>query len=174
MSEVLHAGAVLPAALGVCCAARNRARLVERSAGVVMVLAMIDMALGSLVLSAAGWTVVLLAAAGALELGHRVGVTEKCRHSIVGTALMGCCAAVTAARGHVHALEAGHHHVGVLHAFGHDAVGISLLAVAVIGALAYLPMTWREMRSRPDNPAQQIAAGAMAASLVLMLLATTV
>ncbi|MDQ4111759.1 MAG: hypothetical protein M3306_11755 [Actinomycetota bacterium] len=174
MSDVLHAGAVVSAAFGACCVARNGGRLGDLSAAVVMVLAMLDMALGSLVLSTAGWTLVLLGTAGALEIGHRVGVTEKCRHSVVGTALIGACTAVLEARRHVHAMEAGDHHVGNLHGFGHDMVGSALLAIAVIGTLAYLPMTWCEMRSRPDTPAQQLAAGSMAASLVLMLLAATV
>ncbi|MFE4002461.1 hypothetical protein ACFX43_27165 [Nocardioides sp. YIM B13467] len=172
MSEALHAGAVLPAALGVCCVAVDRRRIAELVAGVVMVLAMVDMALGSAVVApAGGWAVVLLALAGALMLAERRQLVPPCRHGAFGTALMGVCAALMAVRGHVHVLAVDHHDVGNAHAAGHELALAGLCVVAVFGTAAYLVMTVRELRREDVTWIDRIGAVAMPLSLLLMLAA---
>lgn len=171
MSEVLHAGAVLPAALGLCCVAGDRRKVAELIAGLVMVLAMVDMALGSAVVAPAGWALGLLVVAGALMLAQWRGLVPACRHSAIGTALMGLCAAVMAVRGHVHALALEHHHVGHSHAAGHELTLAALLVLATAGTAGYLVMTLRELRRGDLTWVDRLGLGAMPLSLLLMLAA---
>ncbi|MDZ5621099.1 hypothetical protein SFC88_09690 [Nocardioides sp. HM23] len=174
MTEVLHAGAVVPAAVGLCCVARDRARVAEMCAGALMLLAMLDLALGSPVLSAAAWSTVLIGTAGWLTLSSRLSLAPPCAHSVLGTALMAVCAAVMAVRGHVHALAVETHRVGHVHDLGHEVVLGALLVAAIAGTAVYLSITWRGMRDATASASARVAAGSMAASLVIMLAAATV
>lgn len=76
MTEILHAWALAPAALGTCCIAadRRRARAPELAASVLMVLAMADAAFGLGLLSPVLWASLLVVAAmgiAALRSGRR-------------------------------------------------------------------------------------------------------
>lgn len=64
MGEVLHLGALAPAAIGACCIAadRRRARLPELAASVLILVAMVDVVLGGVVAPVL-WAAALLAAA---------------------------------------------------------------------------------------------------------------
>jgi hypothetical protein len=172
VTEVLHAGAVVPAAVGLCCVARDRARVVEMCAAALMLLAMLDLALGSSVLSAAAWSTVLIGTAGWLALSSRLSLAPPCAHSVLGTALMAVCAAVMAVRGHVHALAGETHRVGRVHDLGHEIVLGGLLVAAIAGTAVNLPVTWRVMRDATVSASARVAAGSMAASLVIMLAAS--
>lgn len=67
MGEILHLGALAPAAIGACCVAadRRRARAPELAASVLMLVAMLDVVLGGVVAPVV-WAAVLIVAAIAL------------------------------------------------------------------------------------------------------------
>ncbi|MGA1836213.1 hypothetical protein VD659_04700 [Herbiconiux sp. 11R-BC] len=74
MAELLHAGALLPAAVGACCtlgSVRSR-RLAAALSAIVMLLAMVDATTGLLRVPPFVWTAVLVAAALAAALAGRL------------------------------------------------------------------------------------------------------
>ncbi len=74
MAELLHAGALLPAAVGACCtlgSVRSR-RLAAALSAIVMLLAMLDATVGVLRVPTFVWTAVLVAAALAAALAGRL------------------------------------------------------------------------------------------------------
>jgi len=162
MSEILHAWAVAPAAVGACCLAADRARVrpPEVAASVLMLVAMLDAAVFQVV-APVYWTILLLAAAVGLAIWRRPRQRRAPRvpalmtlHTTLGMVVM---AALQVAMG-AHAASTGHSHGVALVPF--------LLAVAVgYAALSVVAMT--RMPARLDRT--QIAA--MAASVGLMALA---
>lgn len=61
MTELLHVAALLPATLGVCCTAGRRRIGAELGAAIVMLVAMVDLALGVVSVPPVVWTAVLVA-----------------------------------------------------------------------------------------------------------------
>jgi len=74
MTEVLHLGALLPAAVGACCTVGGRRGVVELGSSLVMLAAMLDLASGvGLVvplLWAAALVILAVVSAGRLRFGH--------------------------------------------------------------------------------------------------------
>lgn len=169
VSEALHLGAVVPAALGVCCLARDRGRLVELAAGLVMLVAMLDMALGVMsgsgMLASSTWAVVLVSIGGGVLLAEKLGLVPRCRHTAIGTALMGSYAAVMALLGHSssHAVHSP--------AAGHTVLLALCLAVALGGSAVHAILTWEEITDRDAPIRARIAAGSMTVSMMVMLMA---
>lgn len=157
MSEILHAAAVAPAALGACCLAADRARVrpPEVAASVLMLVAMVDAAAFGVV-APVYWTAILLAAAVGLAVWRRPRQRRTPRvpalmtvHTALGMALM---AGVQLGMG------------GHTTAHTHGPALAPVLAVAVAGYVALSVAAGRRMPARLDRA--QI--GAMAASVVLM------
>nr|WP_100813077.1 hypothetical protein [Microbacterium lacus] len=73
MGEILHLGALAPAAIGACCIAadRRRARAPELAASVLMLVAMLDVVLWGVVAPAAWAAVLIVAAIGLAALRGR-------------------------------------------------------------------------------------------------------
>lgn len=145
MTELLHAWAIAPAAIGACCVAadRGRARWPDSVASALMLIAMLDAALTGLV-APVYWAAVLLGAAMALAAWQRPrrspGGSEASTpgpmtvHTGLGLVAMAALqvgmvpqpAATTAATAHAHG----------------GAVGGSLLAVLLLGgAVAYAALS---------------------------------
>ncbi|MGA1827713.1 hypothetical protein [Microbacterium sp.] len=84
MTEILHAWALAPAAIGTCCLAadRRRVRAPELAASLLMLLAMLDSALGRMVAPVLWAALLLLGAMGLAAAGRRRG-----RASGVGNAM---------------------------------------------------------------------------------------
>lgn len=160
MSEILHAWAVAPAAVGACCLAADRARVrpPEVAASVLMLLAMLDAAVAGLV-APVYWTVVLLAAAVALAVWRRPRQKRAPRVSALMTAHTTLGMVVMAA------LQLGMGGPAASHAHG-PGLG-PVLAGAVIGYVGLSLAAVLKMPARLDRA--QIAA--MAASVVLMAVA---
>ncbi|MDF2992765.1 MAG: tRNA-dihydrouridine synthase [Microbacterium sp.] len=162
MSEILHAWAVAPAAVGACCLAADRARVrpPEVVASVLMLVAMLDAAVFGVV-APVGWTALLLTAALGLAVWRRPRQRRITRapammtlHTTLGMVVM---AALQLGMGG-HGASTGHAHgVGLAPFLLAIAVGYAGLSVAAI----------RRMPARLDRA--QI--GAMAASVVLMAVA---
>ncbi|KAF2416838.1 hypothetical protein [Microbacterium sp. B35-30] len=138
MTELLHAWAIAPAALGACCLAadRGRARWPDAAASVLMLVAMIDAALTRLV-APVYWAVLLVAAAMALAAWHRPRGRATSSHArppagmAVHTGLgLIAMAALELTMGH-DPLSAG------ASAHGHHGGSASLMTLLLGGALAY-------------------------------------
>lgn len=145
MSELLHAWALAPAALGTCCLAadRRRVRAPELAASVLMLLAMLDIAVGRL-LAPVYWAALLLAAAMLLAAARRRGrrhadaapaaATGMTLHTTLGLVVMAALVlgmgASTSGSGGTTTLD--HHHGSALGA-GAPA-GLVLLAAAAYAA----------------------------------------
>lgn len=99
MSEVLHATALVPATLGVCCTIGDQRRAVEVGAGVLMVVAMADLSLGPGLVAPWLWAVAMIAAAAALAAARS--------HHYAGMLLMAMMAALQAHHGHVAGVASG-------------------------------------------------------------------
>ncbi|OII38774.1 hypothetical protein [Plantibacter sp. MMLR14_011] len=76
MSEVLHLGALVPAAVGACCTVGGRRGPLDLVAAIVMLAAMLDLATGAGMLHPLLWAVVLivLAVASAVRLRSVAGL----------------------------------------------------------------------------------------------------
>lgn len=162
MSEILHAWAVAPAAVGACCLAADRARVrpPEVAASVLMLLAMLDAAAFKVV-APVGWTALLLTAAVGLAVWRRPRQRRAARvpvmmtlHTTLGMVAM---AALQLGMGG-HGASAGHAHGVALAPF--------LLAIAA-GYAGLSVAAIRRMPARLDRT--QI--GAMAVSVALMTVA---
>ncbi len=162
MSEILHAAAVAPAAIGACCLAADRARVrpPEVMASVLMLLAMLDAAVFG-VIAPVGWTALLLTAALVLAVWRRPRQRRSPRipalmtlHTTLGMVVMAALS-----------LGMGGHGPSPAHAHG-VALAPFLLAVAV-GYAGLSVAAIRRMPARLDRA--QI--GTMAASVVLMAVA---
>ncbi|MEZ3155601.1 hypothetical protein AB1K56_01620 [Microbacterium sp. BWR-S6Y] len=163
MSEILHAWAVAPAAVGACCLAADRARVrpPEVAASVLMLLAMVDAAVFGVV-APVYWTAVLLVAALALTVWRRPRQRRAPRvpalmtlHTTLGMVVM---AALQIGMG-AHGTSTGHAH------------GVSLTPFLLAGAVGYAGLSVvaaSRMPTRLDR-AQIVA---MAASVVLMAVAS--
>lgn len=160
MSEILHAWAVAPAAVGACCLAADRARVrpPEVVASALMLLAMLDAAVFG-VIAPVYWTALLLGAALALAVWRRPRQRRARRvptlmtvHTALGMVVM--AGLQVAMSGHTSA-----------HAHG-VALGPLLLGCAA-GYAVFSIAAIRRMASWLDRA--QIAA--MAASVVLMAVA---
>ncbi|MDQ1124839.1 hypothetical protein [Microbacterium trichothecenolyticum] len=163
MSDILHAWAVAPAAVGACCLAADRARVrpPEVMASVLMLLAMLDAGLSRLV-APVWWTAMLLAGAVTLAIWRRPRQRRPPRvpalmtmHTTLGMIVMAGLqvgmAGHAGTSGHAHGLDPAPVLIGA-------ATVYAVLSVGVIG----------RMPARLDRG--QI--GAMAASVVLMAVAT--
>ena len=163
MSEILHAWAVAPAAIGACCLAADRARVrpPEVAASVLMLLAMLDAAVFGVV-APVWWTVLLLAAALGLGAWRRPRQRRVPRvpalmtlHTTLGMVVM---AALQIGMG-AHGASTGHAH------------GVSLTPFLLACAVGYAGLSVvaaSRMPTRLDR-AQIVA---MAASVVLMAVAS--
>ncbi|MDQ1076117.1 MULTISPECIES: hypothetical protein [Microbacterium] len=159
MSEILHAWAVAPAAVGACCLAADRARVrpPEVAASVLMLLAMLDAAVFG-VIAPVWWTVLLLTAALGLGAWRRPRQRRVPRvpavmtlHTTLGMIVM---AGLQLAMGG-HATSSGHAH------------GLSLPPVLVGAAAVYAVLSLEAMRRMPAR-LDRAQIGAMAASVILM------
>jgi len=162
MSEILHAWAVAPAAVGACCLAADRARVrpPEVAASVLMLLAMLDAAVLGVV-APVWWTVLLLAAALGLGAWRRPRQRRVPRvpavmtlHTTLGMIVM---AGLQLAMGG-HATSSGHAH------------GLSSTPVLVGAAAVYAVLSLEAMR-RMSARLDRAQIGAMAASVILMSVA---
>jgi len=159
MSEILHAWAVAPAAVGACCLAADRARVrpPEVAASVLMLLAMLDAALFA-VIPAVYWAVLLVASALGLAVWRRPRRRSAPRepaamtmHTTLGMIVM---AGLQVGMG-AHAGSTAHTHGVALTPFLLSVVlGYAVVSVLVLGS----------MRARLDR-AQILA---MTASVMLM------
>ncbi|MEU1973441.1 hypothetical protein ABZ477_17435 [Microbacterium sp. NPDC019599] len=135
----MHELAIALAVIGILCLAahRRRARLLELSASLVMVPAMLDSGATAPVLPPILWTGILIATAGALGVAHRarrgpahadhepVAVPHSPVYTALGLVVM---AALVAGVPHLEGTASGHH--------GHG--GGSLVALLVLVPTAYL------------------------------------
>lgn len=178
-----HLMALAPAAIGLCCLAadRRRARIGELAASVLMMLAMVDAAVGRVV-PVVWWVVVLLAGAMALAAahgrprsGHRAGsvgaggatmAVHAAGGMIVMAALLLAMAggivpgAGAGAGAHVHGgVGGGSFGMGVA-AFGAILAGVYVVASVVVIARS------RSRLDRGQYAAMAASAGLMAWSLV--------
>ncbi|MDQ1084777.1 MULTISPECIES: hypothetical protein [Microbacterium] len=162
MSEILHAWAVAPAAVGACCLAADRARVrpPEVAASVLMLVAMLDAAVFGVVAPVA-WTALLVAAALGLAVWRRPRQRRAPNvpalmtlHTTLGMVVM---AALQIGMG-AHGGSPGHSHGVALAPF--------LLAIAV-GYAGLSVVVAKRMPARLDRA--QIAA--MAVSVGLMAIA---
>jgi len=162
MSEILHAWAVAPAAIGACCLAADRARVrpPEVAASVLMLLAMLDAAVFGVV-APVYWTAVLLAAAVALAAWRRPRQRRAPRvpasmtlHTTLGMVVM---AGLQVAMGG-HAPAHGHGH------------GVALAPVVIAAAAGYVLLSLALLR-RMTTRLDRVQIGAMAASVALMAVA---
>ena len=147
MTEILHAWAIAPAAIGTCCLAadRGRVRWPELAASVLMILAMVDAAL-SHALPAVGWMVVLIGSAIGLAALRRVrplharaagGAARNVRglgamtvHTTLGMIAMAALQLAMSGTGAPAAASASHAHGG--------GSGAGLAAVLLASAVAYI------------------------------------
>ncbi|MDF2046472.1 hypothetical protein P2P98_09915 [Microbacterium sp. Kw_RZR3] len=163
MSEILHAWAVAPAAVGACCLAADRARVrpPEVAASVLMLLAMLDAAVFGVV-ATVWWTVLLLIGAVALAVRRRPRQRRTPRvpalmtvHTTLGMVVMGALQLGMVS----HTSPSSHAH------------GLALAPVLVGVAAAYVALSLETMRRMPTR-LDRAQIGAMAASVVLMAAAT--
>ncbi|HXH35214.1 MAG TPA: hypothetical protein VNJ54_12525 [Plantibacter sp.] len=187
MTEVLHLGALLPAALGACCTVGGRRGVIDLGSAIVMLAAMLDLASGAGVIHPLLWAcaLMILAVVSAVRLrvarpsARRPGVASDpfaLRHRaamVVHTSggLLIMAALVCAMTGHasntVYAendIPASTHHLG----------GISLAGVLIAGAIAgYLALSARLAvdAARARRRLVTVELGSMAASIVAMGLA---
>lgn len=161
MSEILHAWAVAPAAVGACCLAADRARVrpPEVVASVLMLLAMMDAAVSGIV-APVYWTVLLLIAALALAVWRRPRQRRAPRvpalmtvHTTLGMVVMA-------------GLQLGMGGHTTAHAHGPALAPV--LIGAVIGYIGLSALAARRMTARLDRA--QITA--MGASVLLMAVAS--
>lgn len=162
MSEILHAWAVAPAAIGACCLAADRARVrpPEVVASVLMLVAMLDAAVFGVV-APVYWMTLLLAAAIGLIVWRRPRhrrtppvAASMTLHTALGMVVM---AALQVAMGG-HAPLQEHRH------------GLALVPVLVGATAGYIVLSLAAIRRMPALlDRAQIAA--MAASVVLMAVA---
>lgn len=150
MSEVLHLGALVPAAVGACCTVGGRRGPLDLVAAIVMLAAMLDLATGVGILHPLLWAVVLivLAVASAVRLRsiaglpapvddavalaairHRAAMTVHTSSGLVIMAGLVCSMAGHAA-GNIYA-GSGMHSAG--HRIGTDALPAVLLAGGIAG-----------------------------------------
>lgn len=163
MSEILHAWAVAPAAVGACCLAADRARVrpPEVMASVLMLLAMLDAAVFGVV--APAWrTAALLAAALGLAIWRRPRQRRIPRvpalmtlHTTLGMIVMAGLQMIMIG----HAGTSGHAH------------GLALAPVLIGAAAVYAALSLEAMRRMPAR-LDRSQIGAMAASVVLMAAAS--
>ncbi|WP_411557280.1 hypothetical protein [Plantibacter sp. MPB07] len=153
MSEVLHLGALVPAAVGACCTVGGRREPLDLVAAIVMLAAMLDLATGVGMLHPLLWAVVLivLAVASAVRLRsiaglpapvddavslavtrHRAAMTVHTSGGLVIMAALVCAMAGHAA-GSIYA-GSGIHPAG--HQFGTSALPAMLLAGGMAGFVA--------------------------------------
>lgn len=136
MSEVLHATALVPATVGLCCTIGDRRRAVEVSAGVLMVLAMADLSVGPGLVPAWLWAVSMLGAALPL-------VAVRSHHAAAGMVLMALLAMLQAHHQHVADMAGG---AAGLHALGHGAASTALPVWIVLGTGWYVLHEERRIR----------------------------
>lgn len=178
-----HLLALAPAAVGLCCLAadRRRARVREVAAGLVMMIAMIDSAVGHLV-PLVWWVALLLATAMALAASHRrsrlahgagsgpVRGTEATMvaHAAGGMVVMAALLLAMATGGAAAGAWPG---VGVAaHAHGGSGVGASAAEIGVLGvtlAGVYVVASLVVI-ARSRSPLDRGQYAAMAASAGLM------
>ncbi len=140
MSELLHATALVPATVGVCCTIGDRRRAVEVAAGVLMVLAMADLALGRGLVPAWLWAVSMLSLAVPLAV-------VRSRHAAAGMVLMGLLAALQAHHQHVAGMAGG---AAGVHALGHGLASTALPVWILLGTGWYVVHEERRIRhARP-------------------------
>ena len=153
MSEVLHLGALVPAAVGACCTVGGRRGPLDLVAAIVMLAAMLDLATGVGMLHPLLWAVVLivLAIASAVRLRsiaglpapvddtavlavtrHRAAMTAHTSGGLVIMAALVCTMAGHAA-GSIYA-GSGIHPIG--HQIGTGALPAVLLAGGMAGFVA--------------------------------------
>lgn len=163
MSEVLHATALVPATLGVCCTIGDRRRAVEVGAGLLMLVAMVDLSLGPGVVPAGLWAVAMLGSAVPLAV-------FRSHHAAAGMVLMGLLAALQVHHQHVTGMAGG---AAGLHAFGHGLVSTALPMWIVLGTGWYVVHEERRIR-RARPPLRRTAvweSRLMSVALALMVAA---
>ncbi|MDR6691644.1 hypothetical protein J2X55_002567 [Microbacterium sp. 1154] len=160
MSEILHAAAVAPAALGACCLAADRARVrpPEVAASVLMLVAMLDAAVFGVV-APVGWTALLLIAALALAVWRRPRQRRTPRQPALMTAHTTLGMVVMAAL----QLGMGSHTAGHAH-------GPALAPVLVVCVVGYVGLSLAAGQRMPAL-LDRVQIGAMTASVVLMAVA---
>lgn len=184
MTDVLHLGALLPAALGACCTVGGRRGVVELGSALVMLAAMLDLASGAGVVHPLLWacSLVILAVVSAVRLRVarpstlRAGAapaplairhrTAMVVHTSGGLLIM--AALVCAMAGHPsnrtyaeNGMQSVMHHAG----------GISLAGVLIAGAIAgYLALSagLAVHAARNGRRLVTVELGSMAASIITM------
>lgn len=187
MTEILHLGALLPAALGACCTVGGRRGVIDLGSALVMLAAMLDLASGAGIIHPLLWagTLVILAVVSAVRLRvarasmRRPGVasdpfavrhrTAMVIHTSGGLLIM--AALVCAMAGHP---SDGTYAPNGIQAMTHHADGISLAGVLITGAIAgYLALSARLAfdAARRGRRLVTVELGSMAASIIAMGLA---
>ncbi|MFK4806269.1 hypothetical protein ACI3KX_10400 [Microbacterium sp. ZW CA_36] len=174
MTELLHAWAIAPAAIGACCLAadRGRARWPDAAASVVMLVAMLDAALTRLV-APVYWAALLIAAAMALAAWRRPrGRAASGTHPRPGVGMavhtglgLIAMAALQLSMGHDPVAAAG------AAAHGHGGGGTLLLAVLLGGAVAYAAFS-ALLLARAHRSLDRAQLACMGVSVLLMAAAS--
>ncbi|PSL37246.1 hypothetical protein CLV49_0853 [Labedella gwakjiensis] len=194
VTDLLHVAALLPATLGVCCTAGRRRIGAELWAAIVMLVVMVDLALGVVSVPPVVWTAVLVATAlGVVALGGRSGEDTHPERTgqgsgsarrrsngmvalvAVGSLVMAGLAALMAASvggavGHTSTAGVGTGHHAATSLTGLlPSVVLMASAVFTIVVMGVAVQAARERRSRLEIA----ELGSMAASVALMALAVS-
>lgn len=189
MTDVLHVGALLPAAVGACCTVGGRRGALELGSALVMLAAMLDLASGAWIVHPLVWAVVLvllaITSAARLRAGRLTAGAPASRgpatdrhatamvvHTSGGLLIM--AALVCAMAGHA---TSGMHAVIGMGTASHHGGGMSpgalLIAAAIAGYLALSASLAVTAASR-GRRLVALELGSMAASVVTMGLAAVV
>lgn len=189
MTDVLHVGALLPAAVGACCTVGGRRGALELGSALVMLAAMLDLASGAGIVHPLVWAVVLvllaITSAVRLRAGRRAATAPPSRgrptdrHSsamVVHTSggLLIMAALVCAMAGHA---ASGIYAASSMEAASHHGGGMSPSTLFIAAAIAgYLALSAR-LAVRAATRGRRLVAlelGSMAVSVVTMGLAAIV
>ena len=193
MGEILHLGALAPAAIGACCIAadRRRARVPELAASVLMLIAMLDVVLWGLVAPLV-WAALLIVAAIALAAlrgraarvrtvarvpvsvakvpvsGAKVPSTVMTVHATLGLVVMATLVLAMIPDASTPAVATGHHSTGA--PFGPVAAASALL-FGLVSVIAARSPHGGAARASALERGQLIAMGASTAVMGVALLA---
>ncbi|MFD4959037.1 hypothetical protein [Microbacterium sp. NPDC058389] len=171
MTELLHAWAIAPAAIGACCLAadRGRARWPDAVASALMLAAMLDAVLTRLV-APVYWAAALIATAMVLAAAsspRRRGVPSRPRGGMTVHTALGLVAMAALQLGMAHGAASGPLS-GQVSTHAHGGSGGPLLATAaVVGAVAYAVLS-AGLLTRSHRALDRVQLACMGVSVLLM------
>ncbi|GAA5033194.1 hypothetical protein ACFQRL_03610 [Microbacterium fluvii] len=171
MTELLHAWALAPAAIGTCCLAadRRRVRAPELAASVLMLVAMLD-AWSTRLVPAVAWAALLVAGAIVLAMvrsprrGRRAVDSNTVAMAVHANVGMIAMAALQLGMGVGHTSPGAHQHgVGAQ----------ALTALLILGAVVYAVFS-AVVAARAHRPLDRVQTVAMAVAVGLMAVAAAI